>query len=123
MCVSKFSSMTAMLNHVKRRHPENKDNIHEFMPETYAKASGKQCPQCKESFESRPRMFDHYMYMHPEAPIYHCSLCEEKYITLSGLNTHVFKVHERKLSELKCNFCGKDFDNKENVKNTIEGDK
>ena len=109
-----------MINHVKRRHPEQPTHdLYQLLPAQYSKASGKMCPQCNEVFESRAKMFEHYTFIHPEAPIYHCSICGEHYITLSGLNSHVFKVHERKLSDVRCTYCGKDFENKENVKEHI----
>jgi KRAB domain-containing zinc finger protein len=118
-CDSKFLGMPTLIKHVKRRHPEHKTDLHQFLPTQYSKASGKMCPQCNETFESKTKMFEHYTFIHPEAPIYHCSICGECYITLSGLNSHVFKVHERKLSAVRCNYCGKDFENKENVKDHI----
>ena len=86
------------------------------------KGAKKQCPVCKESFETRTKMFEHYTFIHPEAPIYPCSSCDEKYITLSALNAHVFKAHERKLSETKCIFCAKEFETKEIVKSHIDSE-
>ena len=56
---------------------------------------------------------------HPEAKIYHCSICDEQYRTLNGLNLHLFHVHERNVTDLGCSFCGKEFTSKQEVKNHI----
>ena len=101
--------------HITRKHPEQES----YIPHSGKKAGYRMCPICKLSFKSRSLMMEHFPSVHPEEKIYSCSLCDDKYLSLNGLNNHVFNHHERKVTELGCSFCGKEFASKMDLKNHI----
>ena len=41
---------------------------------------------------------------------------------LSGLNSHIFFSHERKVTDLGCPFCGKEFTMKQDLKDHVATD-
>ena len=65
-------------------------------PETKSKTA---CAVCNKAFESKHLMMEHYELEHPESRIYNCSVCDERYLTLNGLQTHAFVTHERNVTE------------------------
>ena len=69
---------------------------------------------------SRSLMMKHFTSVHPEEKIYTCSLCNNKFHTLNGLNTHTFNHHERKVTEHGCSFCGKEFTKDMDLKHHID---
>ena len=101
--------------HITRKHPEHES----YIPHSGKKAGYRMCPICKLSFKSRSLMMEHFPSVHPEEKIYSCSLCDDKYLSLNGLNNHVFNHHERKVTDKGCSFCGKEFASKMDLKNHI----
>ena len=77
------------------------------------------CPICKKSFNSIAGMMNHYTSEHPEGKVYDCSVCDKKYLTLEGLSSHMLTGHERKVNNMTCSFCGKEFNDKKEVKTHI----
>ena len=120
-CEAKFLSIKNFHMHLSQKHEkEHGLDIYSSLP--VPKGSRRICPICKRVFKKRTIVMEHYTLVHPEAQIYNCSLCEERYLTLSGLNSHIFKSHERKVSDLGCLFCGKDFTLKQELKDHIATD-
>ena len=120
-CEKKFLSIKYFHMHLSQKHEEEHGpDIYNSLP--VPKGSRRKCPICKRVFKSRTIVMEHYALAHPEAQIYNCSLCEQRYPTLSGLNSHIFKSHERKLSDLVCLFCGKDFTLKQELEDHIATD-
>ena len=102
--------------HITRKHPEQES----YIPHSGKKAGYRMCPICKLSFKSRSLMMEHFPSVHPEEKIYNCSLCDEHYLNVKGLQKHIFRTHERKITSLGCSFCGKDFLSKQDLKNHID---
>ena len=101
--------------HITRKHPEHES----YIPHSGKKAGYRMCTICKISFKSRSLMMKHFTSVHPEEKLYSCSLCNNKYLSHNGLSLHVFNRHERKVTELGCSFCGKEFASKMDLKNHI----
>ena len=117
-CNSKYLEKSQLRQHLKNRHEkEHGPEIYSSLPAP--KGGNKKCPVCKEIFKSRSDTMKHYTLMHPDASIYNCSVCDDKFVTLNGLKWHNFNAHERKVSDLGCIFCGKEFAEKEELKNHI----
>ena len=100
-------------NHISNEHPEHDTDVLHFRK----KGTHNSCPSCKLVFKSRDLMVKHFTSMHPDEKIYSCSICNEKYLTLVGLETHEFNFHERKITDLGCSFCRKEFASKMDLKN------
>ena len=111
-CDVKYLRGSNLENHISTKHPEQDSDI------SY---TGKKhtCPICKIVFKTRSLMMKHFTSVHPEEKVYSCSLCNYKFRTLLGLNTHVFNRHERKVTDKGCSFCGKEFASKVDLKNHI----
>jgi len=136
-CKEVFDSKVDRIKHVIMKHPEIKIYDCSICEEKYVSVRGlakhestkhgmqiskidKKCPVCLEAFESRTKMMKHYTSSHPESKIYNCSLCDEHYLNVKGLQKHIFRTHERKITGLGCSFCGKDFESKQELKNHID---
>ena len=120
-CETKFLSIKHLTRHLSRKHEkEHGPDIYSSLP--VPKGSNRICPICKRVFKTRTIVMEHYTSVHPEAQIYNCSLCEERYLTLNGLNSHIFFSHERKVTDLGCSFCGKEFTMKQELKNHVATD-
>ena len=115
VCDFKYLEFNQLEKHMSKVHPEHDSDI----SHTGIKGSIRSCPICKKVFKSRSLMMDHFTSVHPEEKIYSCSLCNSKFQTLTGLNTHVFNRHERKVTDKGCSFCGKEFASKIDLKNHI----
>ena len=104
--------------HLKTKHEkEHGSEIYKSLPAL--KGGNRKCVICREIFKSKSEMMKHYTLMHPDASVYNCTMCDEKFVTLNGLAGHNFTAHERKVTDLGCSFCGKEFDEKEELKNHI----
>ena len=101
--------------HITRKHPEHES----YIPHSGKKAGYRMCTICKISFKSRSLMMKHFTSVHPGEKVYSCSLCNDKYLSHNGLTLHVFNRHERKVTELGCSYCGKEFASKMDLKNHI----
>ena len=108
-----YRSGNRLEKHISKEHPEHDSDISHFNK----KGTHNSCPNCKLVFKSRGLMVKHFTSMHPEEKIYSCSHCNEKYLSLNGLNSHVFNIHERKVTDLGCSFCGKELASKVDLKN------
>ena len=116
VCDVKYLEFNQLEKHISKVHPEHDSDI----SHTGKKGSIRTCPICKLVFKSRSLMMKHFTSVHPEEKIYSCSLCNHKFRTFLGLNTHVFNRHERKVTDNGCSFCGKEFANKMDLKNHID---
>ena len=116
VCDDKYLEFIKLEKHISKVHPEHDSDI----SHTGKKGSIRTCPICKIVFKSRSLMMKHFTSVHPEEKIYSCSLCNYKFQTFMGLNTHVFNRHERKVTDKGCSFCGKEFANKMDLKNHID---
>ena len=114
-CNVKLLKAFRLEKHISKEHPEHDSDL-SF---TGKKGSHNTCTTCKLVFKSRGLMMKHLMSAHPEEKIYSCSLCNDKYLTLHGLNLHVFNRHERKVTDLGCSYCGKEFTSKIDLENHI----
>ena len=114
-CNVKYLRGRNLEKHINRKHPEHDS----YISHSGKKSGYRMCPICKISFKSRSLMMKHFTSVHPEEKLYSCSLCSDKYLSLNGLNLHVFNRHERKVTELGCSFCGKEFASKMDLKNHI----
>ena len=120
-CETKFVSLNAFHLHLSQKHEkEHGPDIFSSLP--VPKKSVRICPICKRVFKTRTKMMEHYALVHPEAPMFNCSQCEEKYLSLNGIQKHVFFSHERKVTDLGCSFCGKEFTLKQELNNHIATD-
>jgi hypothetical protein len=117
-CNVKHIEKYKIQQHLKRKHEkEHGSEIYRSLPAL--KGGNRKCVVCKEIFKSKSEMMKHYTLMHPDASIYNCTMCDEKFVTLNGLTGHNFTAHERKVTDLGCSFCGKEFAEKEELKNHI----
>ena len=101
--------------HITRKHPEHES----YIPHSGKKAGYRMCTICKISFKSRSLMMKHFTSVHPGEKVYSCSLCNDKYLSHNGLTLHVFNRHERKVTDMGCSYCGKEFASKMDLKNHI----
>ena len=106
-CDAKYLQGPGLEKHISKIHPEHDSNI--YCAITNKQTNKKKCSICKIVFKSKVIMIRHFTSMHPEANVYNCSLCDEQYLTLQGLQDHTFNHHERKVTELGCSFCGTEF--------------
>jgi len=118
-CKLQYLSVKRLAVHLSKKHSDQNSDGKCLLPNQDFKGSHKMCPICKELFHSRTLMMKHYTSKHPEGKIYDCLVCNEQYLSLNGLNTHMFSSHERKTNELGCSYCGRDFDSKDELKNHI----
>ena len=117
-CDKKFLKLTSLKRNLGKQHEkEHGPGVYSSIPAP--KGSQRRCPICNGIFKSSSEKMKHYISMHPEAPIYDCSQCKERYTSLCGLNIHIFTTHERKVSELGCAYCGTEFTDKEKLKEHI----
>ncbi|CAL4128378.1 unnamed protein product, partial [Meganyctiphanes norvegica] len=96
-CNKTFSSATGLKVHI--------ETIHE-------KAQVYECPVCKESFNQKGNMQNHYRRLHQgeEARKLLCDICSKGFICPSDLRKHVERVHLKvRKNEVMCDLCGKPF--------------
>ena len=117
-CDAKYLKRLGFEKHISKVHPEHDSDI----SHTSIKGSHRTCPVCKIVFKTRGLMMNHLTIVHPQQKIqkiHSCSLCNEKFRTFNGLQIHVFHCHERKVTDLGCSFCGKEFPSKMDLKSHI----
>lgn len=96
-CARKFSSLTGLKVHI--------ETIHE-------RAQVYECPDCKELFNQKGNMQNHYRRVHQgeEARKLLCDICNKGFICPSDLRKHVERVHLKiRKNEVMCEICGKPF--------------
>lgn len=96
-CPKSFSSANALKVHTETIH---------------SKAQVYECQLCKEPFNQRGNMRNHYKRVHQgmEARRLHCSFCRKGFICPSDLRKHVERVHLKiRKNEVVCKMCNKSF--------------
>ncbi|XP_071522044.1 uncharacterized protein [Panulirus ornatus] len=97
ICNKKFSSLTGLKVHVETIHK---------------KAQVYECPECKEIFNQKGNMQNHFRRVHQgdEARKLLCDICNKGFICPSDLRKHVERVHLKvRKNEVMCEVCGKPF--------------
>ena len=70
--------------HLKTKHEkEHGSEIYKSLPAL--KGGNRKCVICREIFKSKSEMMKHYTLMHPDASVYNCTMCDEKFVTLNWL--------------------------------------
>ena len=65
------------------------------------------CRYCMSEFKYRNQLLHHVKTMH-DGRQFACRQCQRSYVSISGLNEHVNKMHKR-LTRYRCETCGKGF--------------
>ncbi|XP_045119483.1 zinc finger protein 652-like [Portunus trituberculatus] len=96
-CGRKFSSLTGLKVHVETIHEKSQVHL---------------CPECKEPFNQKGNMQNHYRRVHQgqEARKLLCHICTKGFICPSDLRKHIERVHLKiRKNEVMCEVCGKPF--------------
>ena len=102
-CYRKFLNATAMEQHVKEVHTDNK------VPQYHCKLEG-----CKERFRTQVESFRHLRSSHRTKFVYRCKHCADCFLNVRELFRHK-KVHNPHQldydAKWRCSICGETFDN------------
>ena len=126
LCKEGFQGLVSYCKHMNEMHPEvnelfckicDKAHPKEGFIDTYKKCVKTvkpfHCDQCGQFFSTKCRLNDHYNGHHSHQKLYKCDECGMTTYHATKMHSHK-KVHKRERREVvfSCEFCGKEFCNK-----------
>ncbi|XP_052792632.1 zinc finger protein 2-like [Mya arenaria] len=117
VCHKIFLHQSALVTHIRRRHPDQKDNLIRFRSSlNYKDQTPIVCDCCGKEFDDRDK-FSRHVYNHskqrPVPKLFPCTECSKSFICPALLNRHL-KTHLG-TKDFQCVYCGRGYYSKESL--------